>query len=555
MGVREKAFAAGLAAAACMLVWAAPAAADEQKPLPPPVPAADDALTDALEDGELTEAEYALERARSLFQLGQVRREFGDVERAGARDATLILRDLAVRLRALPRAERAAARRLLARPDGGGVPIGDGWSEVASATKRALCDAELCVHWVSTSADAPQPTDADADTIPDWVQKTFEVFRSEVWAKEIDEIGFLSPVDDSDSNNNGGGDQFDVYLDDLGFNQVFGYCTSDDPRVDPNSPVYDPAVFAISAYCVVDNDYAATEYGIAHTPLEFLQVTAAHEFHHAIQFAYDWLEDDWLLEGTATNMEETVYPEIDDNIMFLRGFSPLTRPASPLDRAGFGDSEYGSWIFWRYLEEKVAKGNPAIIRQVWERAGFPADDYSLLAVRNVLGSYGTSFQAAFVDFAIQNRRRNYKDGSKYPATPTIRRHTLGPGTPTTGWRGNVLNHLGNHFVSFTPGRSATAESRLRVSVNLPSYGSEATLVRFNQSGTVVVRRLALNRSRDGSATVFFGRGVVKRVDLVLTNRSTRTSCWQDLDDPPFYSCFGTSLDDGKTYRYHGAFIR
>jgi hypothetical protein len=549
-----KPVAAGLAAAVCVLAWAAPAAAKEHKPLPPPVPAADDALTDALEDGELTEAEYALERARSLFQLGTVRREFGDVERAGARDATLILRDLAARLRKLPPAERAAARRILARPDAGGVPVGDGWSPSASATKQALCDAELCVHWVSTSADAPQPTDSDGDTVPDWVETTFEVFRTEVWAKEIDEIRYRPPVDDTDSINNGGGDQFDVYLDDLGSAEVFGYCTSDDPRVDPDSPVFDPSVFAISAYCVVDNDYSAAQYGTGHTPKQFLQVTAAHEFHHALQFAYDWLEDFWLLEGTATNVEETVYPSIDDNIFFLRNYSPLTRPASPLDRGGLGDSEYGSWIFWRYLEEKVAKGNPAIIREVWLRAGFPADDYSLLAVRNVLGRYGTSFPAAFVDFAINNRLRRYKDGSKYPATPTFRRHTPGPRGPSTGWRTPTLSHLGNLFISFTPTKRATAKSRLRVSVNFPSSGSAATLLSFYKSGKIVVRRPVLDRYGNATVTLPYGRGVVNRVDLVLTNRSTRTSCWLDKVEP-FYSCFGISPDDGRTFRYRGVFVR
>ena len=44
------------------------------RPPPPLVPVADDALADALESGELTEAEYVLERARSVFQLARVRR-------------------------------------------------------------------------------------------------------------------------------------------------------------------------------------------------------------------------------------------------------------------------------------------------------------------------------------------------------------------------------------------------------------------------------------------------------------------------------------------------
>jgi hypothetical protein len=552
MRVRGKPLAAALAAVVCVLAWAAPATAKEPKPLPPPVPAADDALTDALEDGELTEAEYALERARSVFQLGKVRREFGDVERAGTRDATLILRDLAVRLRQVPPAERAQARGLLARPDDGDVPpgTGNGWT-AHQPMQGSACGDHVCVHWVDAKNDADAPPDADNDptTVPPWVVLTLGELENTVWAQEVDAIGYRAPLSDGTSQNNGGNDLLDVYLDDLGDDGLFGYCTTDDPNADVE--------FTVSAYCVLDNDYSPLQYGTTRPPADFFRVTAAHEFHHAVQFAYDWLEDPWLMEGTATNMEETVYPAINDNIFFLRGFSPLTRPSSPLDRAGSGGSEYGSWIFWRYLEEKVAKGNPAIIRQVWERADaslLGPDDYSLLAVRNVLGNYGTSFPSAFVDFAISNRLRRYKDGAKYPATPTARRHEPGPRGLSTGWRTFRPGHLGNVFVSFTPARRATAKSRLRVSVNLPSSGAEATLLSLFQSGKTVVRRVALNRYRNATVTVPFGRGVVKRLDLVLTNRSTRmTNCWTD-DLLPVYSCLGNSPDDGTAYSYRGVFV-
>ena len=57
---------------------------------------------------------------------------------------------------------------------------------------------------------------------------------------------------------------------------------------------------------MVDNNY--TE-GIFrnHTPIQNLKVTLAHEFFHAVQFAYDIGEDTWLMEGTATWMEDQVY--------------------------------------------------------------------------------------------------------------------------------------------------------------------------------------------------------------------------------------------------------
>src|SRR5688500_2240659 len=65
--------------------------------LPAMVPSRPDALSRALKTGVLSDAEYALERARSLFALGAVRDRFGAVNRPDPHMATLILRDLVLR--------------------------------------------------------------------------------------------------------------------------------------------------------------------------------------------------------------------------------------------------------------------------------------------------------------------------------------------------------------------------------------------------------------------------------------------------------------------------
>jgi hypothetical protein len=524
-----------LALAAVPVAAATPASAGP-KPLPPLTPASRDALTRALEAGRLSEAEYALERAHSIFQLGRVRAEFGDVKRAGPRDATFLLRDLALRLRFLSGRERDEAERILARPDSGGVPVGNGWS--GSATRASRCSndpIELCFHWVTNTTDIASPSFVDA------VQATLE----DVWGEEIDAIGYRAPLDDRSSRNDGGGPELDIYLDDLGASNVFGYCTSDDPART------NPLVFAVSAYCVLDNDYSPLQFGQSQTPTEFLQVTAAHEFNHASQFAYDWLEDLWLMEGTATNIEETVYPSVNDNIGFLRR-SQLRHPDVPLDRGGLGDTEYGAWIFWRFLEEKVYDGDPTAILRVWERADastpFARDNYSLRAARRQLRADGRSFIDEYASFGVTNRLRTYADGRLYPRTPTDDNFWVGSVRPSTGWQAWPMNHLTTRYFTFKPGRSVSADARLRVSVDLSFYGTRATLVSYADSGRTV-RRITLGEGARGSRTVPFGRGTLKRVDLVLSNGSTRTRCWQDLRDPPFYSCFGRPLDDRRTERF------
>jgi hypothetical protein len=553
----------GLGLTACLAALAlatAPAAAaqEEERPPPPVVPVADDALADALESGELTEAEYALERARSVFQLARVRREFGDVARPAARDATLILRDLAVRLRGLTGAERAAAGRILARPDDGDVPegVGPGWEDLPEADASPTC-GDVCVHWVDhpLSDDAPPALDVDpANGIPDWVDLTL-LTLDEVWLEEIGVLGYRAPLSDVASPNNGGNMLLDVYLDDLGAKGVFGYCTTDDPRAD------DHGVYAVSAYCVIDNDFADFGGATWDEFRKFLGVTSAHEFHHASQFAYDWLEDYWLMEGTATNIEETVYPEINDNVFYLRLFSPLSRPSSPLDRGGFGNSEYGSWIFWRFLEEKIAAGDPGILREIWERADASSlaafgDQYSLQAVRTALTERGHVFADIFAQFGRANRLLDYADAGTagYPAVPLTEKWRLGRNKPTTGRRSWTINHLAARYFSFVPGSSATLDGDLAVRLELPRHGARATVIVVEADGSTVTRYLRPNEDGFARKVVRFGRGEVRRVDLVLLNGSTRTACWRDRVFPPFFSCFGRPRDDGRAFELRARFL-
>jgi hypothetical protein len=535
----------GLGLAACfaffLLATAAPVSAQEERPLPARAPVADDALADALESGELTEAEYAFERARSIFQLGRVRREFGDVARPAGRDATLILRDLAFRVRELTGADRKVARSILARPTHGDVPA---WTHGYSTTSEFTCGATMCFHWVETTVDAPDLTDTTPvpNGVPDWVDRVQEIWEFS-WSQEIDTLDYLAPLGDGASNQTDGPagphrGKLDVYVLDLGQDEVFGYCASLTSQL--TTPVY----------CVVDDDYEPGQYGPSQSPLAFLQVTSAHEFHHASQAAYDFGEDYWLVEGTAANIEEFVYPLVNDNVFFLRLWSPLSRPGSPLDRGGFGDSEYGSWIFWRFLEEKIAGNDPSILREIWERADVkPPDDYSLLAVQKELASRGRTFPETFADFGVANRLRDYADAATagYPTPPLTRTYTIGRQQRDTGWRSWRISHLATRYFAFRAGRAVGGSATLRVAVKLPRHGARATLIVFRTDGSVSKRRLRRNAAGDLRSFALFGPADVKRVELVLSNGSTRmASCWR-FPGPPVFSCLGRPLDDRRVF--------
>jgi len=545
---------------ACLLVAASPAAAaGPAKRLPALTPVRSDALSRALQRGGLSEAQYALERARSLFRLGAVRREFGNVARPDPRAATPILRDLAARLRFLSPADRTTARGILARPTDNNPQSGEHQYQ-PDAILQVTCDGTkpLCVHWDSNPLNTDSPPLADvspANGIPDAVDKTLATFIG-VWNLEVGTYGFLPPLADNTSPGQATSPQTDIYIDDIGADGLFGYCTTDDPNAFNSYPYYD-----VSGYCAVDNDFSAAQFGTEHTADEFRDVTVAHEFFHAIQFHYDWLEDLWLMEGTAMVMEDQYADNVNDNVNYLN-HSTFTSPGTSVDR-GSGGFEYGAWIFWRFLiEDRGELTNPLIVRQVWERAAaastdtdgpgpdtVASDQYSLQAAVNVLTSRGINFRDAFEKFAWVNRIPSsfYEEGASYPTARASAGYTLGPSRPTTDWHSYRLRHLADSYVVFKPSSGASPDTLIRVRVDLPNigYSPEANLLVRYVGGTFRLRPIALDSAGNGSRVVSLGRGTVKEVDLVLTNASTRMNCGWGT----YYSCTGIGRDDLRTYSF------
>jgi Family of unknown function (DUF6055) len=506
------------------------------------LPTHPDGLSRALASGRISPANEALLRAQALFHPAGVAAAYGPVARTGG-DATMILRDLAVRLDGLSPGDRRTAHAILARPSDSDDPQGDAWT-VPEATASPDCGPNVCIHWASgTGGDAPAATDTTpANGIPDYVDQALAVAEN-VWNQEVDAMGYRAPLSDAASTDHGPDGRLDIYLNNLGPQFLYGYCTSDDPGLDT------PGTFTASAYCVVDNNY--TE-GIFrnHTPLQNLKVTLAHEFFHAVQFAYDIGEDRWLMEGTATWMEDQVYDGINDNRQYLRN-SQLKYPWIPLDHSANCCFQYGSWIWFRFLSETMG---PGVIQEIWDRAdaapGGP-DDYSTQAIRHVLSAHGTTFRKKFASFAVWNKisRQRYSEGKagRYPTPVGSGSFALGTAHTSTGWLGVKLKHMSSIYVTFKPGRSDGPRAHLTVQFDGPRYGfgPEGRLMVFTKSGAVTVKTYKLNRGGDGSLRVGFGRGHVSKVVLIETNASTRFICWKTSQ----YSCMGTPLDDGRVYAF------
>ena len=468
---------------------------------------------------------------------------------APGRDATLALRDLVRLRRDLTGAQRREADAYLARPTEGAVDPGEN-GYAAGTPERKTCSTTVCVHWVDTTADAPSATDADGNSVPDFVDTTLTTMTS-VHAAYV-AAGYRAPKPDGVL---GGDERTDIYLADIGPTGLYGYCTSDEPLAQTQ--------FDAWAYCVLDNDYAPDEFP-TNTPVENMRVTAAHEYFHAVQFAYDAFEDAWFMEATATWAEDQLFDDVDDNVQYLRS-GPLGHPEIPLD--WFGDSHhYGDWIWFRYLSERFPSavgGMPTIVRNMWRLADATpgaTDAYSLQAVDQELANHNASFGKVFAQFTDANRRARttYDEGAanRYPSAPLWGQITLSPRINATEWASMPLYHLSAATVRFKPSTAMTANTwRLKLQVDMApeTRGSYAVATVYQRGGGTTTSLLSLNSQGDASKSVLFDQDRVSSVELTVVNASRRTTCWQAQSSP--YSCLGTPRDDALTQRLRGIAVR
>ena len=443
-------------------------------------------------------------------------------------------------------AGRLAGSPISLRPTGGGVdPEGHGYI----FPSRHVCGPRLCVHWVEATSDAPPLADGDRNQVPDQVDATLRAFDT-AWQVEVDVMGFRPPKPDGTSPDHGPNSKLDVYLADVGAWGLSGFVATDDPHADDDEYAYRD----YSAYVVVDDDFSVAQLGASGGP-GGLRATAAHEFFHAVQYAYDSSEDDWLTEGTAVWMEERVADDVDANRRWMRS-SPVLHPWVPVDSSR-GLNEYGAWTFWGFLTESpgVHGPDPTLIRAVWELAADGPGDpdlFSALAVQQALASRDRSLATSLATFGAWNLAPGafYDEGGTYPSAPVSRRHRMSADHPNAGWATLRLNHLTTGTVSFEPTSLRHASLRLVLDAPPKVTGSAARVLIFLRSGSLRLVPVALDADGDADVRVPFSSDRVSRVVLVYANASTSFQCWTGAG----YSCNGRSRADELPFRYQAALV-
>ncbi len=323
----------------------------------------------------------------------------------------------------------------------------------------------------------------------------------------------------------------------MGADLLYGYCSADFVLTKDRRRA--------GGYCVLDNDFSKDQYG--GKPGKTLAVTAAHEFFHAIQFGYDYYEDRWFMESTATWVEERFADGVNDNRQYL-AYGQVGEPDTSLDlfeRGGF--AHYGNWPFWEHLADRYGDG---IVRRTWNTAR--GGTYSTEAVKEVLESRG-GFAKRFAAFAAGNLTpsQSYPEGSHWPAATPEATWTLGRRTLSRSDQVDV-DHMASASYVLVPDATLTSDGlgggpyRLRLTIDGPRAKTSPTawLVVRTVEGDWRSEQVELDADGSATVTVPFTVEKVDAVSLTLANASTRFRCDKDTPD---WSCFGIPRDQDEPF--------
>lgn len=400
------------------------------------------------------------------------------------------------------------------------------WSELEPATQGALAKyvarpvlsdrasfvspgGHFTIHYATTTAsgaltsDVPDLTDGDNDRVPDWVETVADAFE-QVYSVQVGAMGYRPPP----------GARYDVYLRDLVPERAFGF-TSDDGQ-----PAF-PGTSA-SSYIEIDRAFTDPIYDRANLfePVELLLITAAHEFHHAIQFGYNYYFDFWYAEMTATWIEDEVFDSVNQLYRYLPYY--LDSVSSVPINAPLGlNTEYGRWIFNRYLEERYSSG---FVKSSWVKLGGMAaprgeGDIPMLPVlAEAVRERGGNLSADFLGFAKRMYRREWASHSHdVGLIPTPAAELTYSGYPVnlTALRTKIAGLPSYTFACFRflPGSGAPAELTLALP-DLP-IGVEVVALRKGTDGSFY--EFPLDRA-SGTVTVpSFNSATTAEVQLIAAN--------------------------------------
>jgi len=340
-----------------------------------------------------------------------------------------------------------------------------------------------CHYTLTGPYRVPADDVSPADGVPDYVQIAAEAFERSLelltdpdyigydfdprppdppgdpshyrWPEDLErQRGIRIPPTDYWSAENGGDERWDIYF----MTGPWGAFTAGDYVVESQgstSSVY-------SAYFAVNTKYYDW-YG-EFRGIEALKATCAHEFFHAVQYAYNVYMHPWFKEAASTWVETVAYPggvsgEPDgfDYIgpIFVNWFSHPERSLEFFN----GIHEYGDAIFLFYLSQKF--GNDIVIEFFEDMV--PGTFRYLFNFSGALARRGTNLGSEFKEFTVWNfftdRRADLEvaGGGKYRRAGDLPPLAVRPGDVHSSYpftvhldRGAAPDHLGARYIRLLP---------------------------------------------------------------------------------------------------------
>jgi hypothetical protein len=294
------------------------------------------------------------------------------------------------------------------------------------------------VHYTTSGGNSVTVAKTNSEMIPEYIVNIGRAFDN---VKTVcSQRGFKTPVLDP------GKSTFDIYVCDLKGNYGITF-----PQTFYSSGK--AQVRRASCYITIDNSYSNVK-GFKEPKDSCMRVTAAHEFFHAIQNAYNADADSWWKEASATWNEDEVYSDVNDYLQYLGGV--FLTPQKSLETCS-----YSGVVFAKYLSENWGGYN--MIKRIWEiqatlyRNSINAIDIAIKEKYkgNDLGSLYNKYTAC-----NYNPSQYYKEGALWNSNIAVQNvHNTYPVTLKTG----NINHLSSNYQLFNF-NSADKGKKLKITI-------------------------------------------------------------------------------------------
>lgn len=254
------------------------------------------------------------------------------------------------------------------------------------------------LHYDTAGPNAVEATDTSGNSVPDFIDRCAAYLDTSYVQHTV--LGYWDPPSDGVA---GGDSLYDIYFLETG---IYGYMVPEGQGPAPWNDYY--------SYIVLNRDFL--DFPPNNDPegdvAGAAKATVAHEFHHAVQVAYDASEDLWFMESDATYMEDIVFDNADDNYNYLQAFYS----APHLSLTENTVHAYSSFVWEVFLAEKF---DTSLMVAIWE--GATVSDVLTVQRDTLLARYGWELDSAFAEFTLwnfatgsRNDGQHFTEADQYP---------------------------------------------------------------------------------------------------------------------------------------------